>query len=347
MTAGRSEPLAALLRELVPSVAEGCALYARDACIAGVGMLEGRVRTAFPVPFEDGVAELVVWSDAPLVRLAASWARSVAAHAGTHLTHEVACLHARACEAERDRALTTIGHELRTPLQTLTTGIHLLLTRLRSTADEVPPSWLVARCEQLERSVARLVSLSDDLLEASRPQAHAESSPAERVDAGALVDEIVASTIDEATWADCEISVRRSGSLEGRWSRVQLERVLSNLLANARKYGAGRPILVEADGADEGVTIRVRDHGRGIPLHDVPRIFERFYRGENAPYAAGLGVGLWIVDGLVRSLGGTIACESVLGEGSTFTVFLPHAQGGALSASSPGPAASPFRDPAP
>jgi signal transduction histidine kinase len=98
---------------------------------------------------------------------------------------------------------------------------------------------------------------------------------------------------------------------------------VTNLLSNAAKYGAGRPIEIEVDGAEETARFSIRDHGIGIPAENQARIFERFERAVSDRHYGGLGLGLWIVRQIVDAFGGKIRVESKAGAGSTFTVLLP------------------------
>jgi len=128
---------------------------------------------------------------------------------------------------------------------------------------------------------------------------------------------------EAADWAGCPIEITTDGSLRGQWDRLHVETVVENLLTNAIKYGAGRPIAVTLEGTVHAVRIDVRDHGCGIAAHERERIFDRFFRGTAPGHHAGLGVGLWIVKKLVDAHGGTVRCESTEGEGATFSVLLP------------------------
>jgi signal transduction histidine kinase len=106
-------------------------------------------------------------------------------------------------------------------------------------------------------------------------------------------------------------------------------RVLANLIDNAVKYRSGGRVTVSAhvDGPDAGdvrdVLIRVADTGPGIAAHDLPRIWERLYRGDQSRAERGLGLGLSLVRAIVRAHGGTVDVASQPGRGSTFTVRLP------------------------
>jgi signal transduction histidine kinase len=102
-----------------------------------------------------------------------------------------------------------------------------------------------------------------------------------------------------------------------------VEQVLSNLLANAAKYGRGKPIEVILESDAASARLIVRDHGIGIAPADKERIFGRFERAVSARHYGGLGLGLYISRQLVDAHGGTMRVESELAKGATFTVELP------------------------
>ena len=124
------------------------------------------------------------------------------------------------------------------------------------------------------------------------------------------------------------VGVRVEGDpIVGRWDRMRIDQIVSNLLSNALKYGENNPIeiIVGSRRGPARARLVVRDHGLAdIAAADLPRIFERFERAAAAPSrAGGFGLGLWIVREVVDALGGTIAVESRLGSGSVFIVELP------------------------
>jgi signal transduction histidine kinase len=132
-----------------------------------------------------------------------------------------------------------------------------------------------------------------------------------------------------------EIQVHASeASLVGVWDPTRIERVLANLLSNAIKFSpSGGEILVSLARQGEAVrewavqewaVMQVRDHGVGVPMHDLPRVFEQFHRGHNVVgRVAGTGLGLAGVRQIVEQHGGTISVESQEGCGATFTLRLP------------------------
>src|SRR5690606_6924421 len=119
------------------------------------------------------------------------------------------------------------------------------------------------------------------------------------------------------------IEVDAPEELRGRFDRLRVEQVLTNLLTNALKYGLGKPVRVELEGTERRVRLRVIDQGVGIAERDQSRIFERFERAGGELPHGGLGLDLWIVQQLVTSMHGTIRVQSAPGKGSTFEVVLP------------------------
>ena len=109
----------------------------------------------------------------------------------------------------------------------------------------------------------------------------------------------------------------------GTWDGARLDQVVTNLLSNALKYGAGQPVEISVRGEATRAVLVVRDHGIGIPAEERTKIFGPFARAVPARHHAGLGLGLWITHQIVRASGGSITVDSRPEEGSTFTVELP------------------------
>ncbi|MDP2341046.1 MAG: ATP-binding protein [Deltaproteobacteria bacterium] len=222
----------------------------------------------------------------------------------------------------RDEFLSIASHELRTPLTPLRVTLEALQQRSHGPANDREPAMLDVALRQVER----LTRLVEELLETSR------------IDAGRLVLEPIEldlKVLVERVVARFQPVIARSGStidvqaepLVGRWDRARLEHVVLNLLSNATKFGAGKPIVVrvEAAGGVDAPSARlvVRDHGIGLDPARLERIFERFERAVSPMHYGGLGLGLYVCRRIVEAHGGTIAVESKLGEGATFTVILP------------------------
>jgi signal transduction histidine kinase len=184
-------------------------------------------------------------------------------------------------------------------------------------------SGLAERAEKAARASQRLGLLIDDLLDVSRISSGRLSLQREEVDLAALTREVTARMSEELARAGNEVRLFSDGPVTGQWDRLRLEQVLVNLLSNAAKYGAGRPVQVTVDVQGPVARLAVRDQGIGVAPEEQERIFERFERSASVQHFKGLGLGLWITRRIVEAHGGCIRLESKPGEGSTFTVELP------------------------
>jgi two-component system OmpR family sensor kinase len=149
-----------------------------------------------------------------------------------------------------------------------------------------------------------------------------------------LARELVRGVVDlmreSARQSGCVLSFDSPGALHGRWDRMRVEQVVTNLVANALKFGSHKPVEVEVMPQGAAARISVRDHGVGIEPQFQRRIFGRFERGVSARHFGGMGLGLWVAKQIVDAHGGTISVESTPGAGATFVVMLPLATPRAL-----------------
>lgn len=111
--------------------------------------------------------------------------------------------------------------------------------------------------------------------------------------------------------------------VEGNWDEFRIEQVVSNLLTNALRYGAKRPIEVRVYSQDGEARMEIRDQGIGISEENQKRIFQQFERVSAKTVVAGLGLGLFISEQIVAAHGGSITVESKINQGSLFRVCLP------------------------
>ncbi|MCY1018381.1 GAF domain-containing protein [Pyxidicoccus sp. MSG2] len=245
---------------------------------------------------------------------------SLAARAA--LAIEDARLYGAATQAvkARDELLSVAGHELKSPLNALQLQIHLLA---RMAKEAMAANGLAERAEKAARASQRLGLLIDDLMDVSRISSGRLNLQLEEVDLAALTRELVARMSEELARAGSEVRLSVDTAVTGRWDRLRLEQVLVNLLSNAAKYGAGRPVQVTVDLQGPVARLAVRDQGIGVAPEEQERIFERFERSASVQHFKGLGLGLWITRRIVEAHGGCIRLESQPGEGSTFTVELP------------------------
>ena len=220
----------------------------------------------------------------------------------------------------REDFLSVASHELRTPITTLSLRVEHALRQMARGAFDLPA--LETSLTSALRSSKRLTALADDLHDVSRIAAGRMRLAATEVDLVALVHEILQRHDDLRARAGCEIVLRTGApAVTGVWDRGRIEQVVTNLLTNALKYGAGRPVTVEI-GAGDPVFLSIADRGIGIHLEDQARIFERFERVASRSFG-GLGLGLWIVREIVAAHGGSVSVSSVPGAGATFTLLLP------------------------
>jgi PAS domain S-box-containing protein len=241
---------------------------------------------------------------------------------------------AEAANRAKDEFLAMLGHELRNPLSPILTALQLMKLR----GDE---SSLRERVV-IERQVAHLTRLVDDLLDVSRiargkVELKTEVIEVSEVVAGALE---VASPLLEQRTQTVAVTVPRSG-LPVNGDPARLMQIVSNLLTNASKYTpAGGHIAISAAEAQGQVVLRVRDNGLGIPPEVLPRVFDLFVQGGQTIERAegGLGLGLTIVRNLAERHGGSVAARSDgPGKGSEFEVRLPVAEKTTIGAT-PAPA---------
>ncbi|MFL5264572.1 MAG: ATP-binding protein [Anaeromyxobacteraceae bacterium] len=225
----------------------------------------------------------------------------------------------------RDDFLSIASHELKTPLAALM----LTVDALRRVAQKNPglPPRFATSLDGAFRQASRLAQLVNDLLDVSRLQAGRVELSLDDTDLLAVARDVVERLLPSSQRARCTVEVRAAGPVLGRWDRDRLERVATNLVSNAIKYGAGAAVVVEVAQRENAARLSVEDHGIGIAPEHQARIFERLERAPNAREFGGLGLGLWICREIVTLHGGTIQVESCLGEGARFVVDLPTAAG--------------------
>jgi signal transduction histidine kinase len=224
----------------------------------------------------------------------------------------------------RDEFLSIASHELRTPLTSLMLQNGLRARELaRGGAARFTPERLARMVDDDRRQYERLTRLVDDMLDIAR----INSGKLELVPARFDLVELAAETCEryrpELLAAGCLLALEAAGPVEGSWDRFRVEQVLTNLLTNAARYGAGRPVRVRVWEDGGRAHLEVRDQGIGIAPEHHARIFQRFERAISANEVSGLGLGLYIVKQIVERHAGQVRVESAPGQGAAFTVVLP------------------------
>ncbi|WP_257459330.1 sensor histidine kinase [Archangium lipolyticum] len=230
---------------------------------------------------------------------------------------------ARHAVAQRDEFFTVAAHELRTPTTSLKLNVQSLLRGARRGEAGTLPASLMSKLENVDRNAGRLNALVNELLDVTRIHAGRLRLDLEEVDLTALVQDVAARFELPATQSQSPILLHLPGPARGMWDRLRLEQVVTNLLSNALKYGAGKPVVVRVEADAERVRLVVRDEGIGIAPESLPRLFGRFERAVSDRHYGGLGLGLYITRQIIEALGGTVSVLSTPGAGATFTVELP------------------------
>ena len=222
----------------------------------------------------------------------------------------------------RDDFISIASHELKTPLTTLQLQVGAIQRGFERDATP-PPEKLVAKIGLVDRQVDRLGTLVNALLDVSRATAGRLQLTLEPVDVAQLIRDVVGRLQPDLTSARCPVTLELEPDVVGQLDRLRVDQIVTNFIANAIKYGAGRPIEIAAARRGGDVVISVTDHGIGLDEGDHARVFDRFARAVSAESFAGLGLGLWIVRVYVEAMGGTVRVQSQLGEGATFSAALP------------------------
>jgi two-component system sensor histidine kinase SenX3 len=231
----------------------------------------------------------------------------------------------RRIESVRRDFVANVSHELKTPIGAL----GLLAETMAATDDTAVVRQLADRVVRESDRLARIV---DDLLDLSTIEAQ-EAPTRGPMPVRLLLSESVDLVQAAAAAADVPLSLGpQPADIEIFCDPRQMRSALVNLLDNAIKYsGPEQPVEVGACVVDERVAFVVRDHGIGIPTRDLERIWERFYRVDRARSrdTGGTGLGLAIVRHVAQAHGGEVTVQSREGEGSTFTLYIPLANGSA------------------
>lgn len=222
----------------------------------------------------------------------------------------------------RDEFIIAAAHELRTPLTAMLLQLQRL-EKLSSGGAAATPGTIQHCATRSLASATRLAGLVDGLVDASQVPHGRLQLNFETFDLATSARAVIARFAGPAKRTGSELAVAIEDSLVGRWDRVRLEQVITNLLSNALKFGAGKPVQVTLERRPPGVYLEIRDHGPGIAPDIAGRIFERFARAGSVSHYAGLGLGLYVARAVIEAHGGSISFETGPNQGCRFMVRLP------------------------
>ncbi|MBV8758592.1 MAG: HAMP domain-containing histidine kinase [Deltaproteobacteria bacterium] len=219
----------------------------------------------------------------------------------------------------RDEVVSMASHELRSPIGALALVVEQVLRKAKNQAlDDI------ARLAEIgTRQVKRLTVLVGNLLDVSRLRAGRFEIDREKCDLAAIVRDAAGSLEDQARHGGgAGMVIEADTPIVGEWDAMRMDQVVVNLVTNSIKYGQGTPICVRLTRDGDSAVLVVEDCGPGIEPEHQQRIFEPFQRATDTAKAHSLGLGLYIVNEIVKAHGGTIDVESRPGF-TRFTVTLP------------------------
>ncbi len=222
----------------------------------------------------------------------------------------------------RDRFLSTVAHELKTPLTSIRGYTQLLKRYLaRETPDPVRSRRSV---NGLEIQVNRFIKLSDDLLDAARMNQHKLDLHVVNVDLSEIARTVCERVGEVESAEDSRIILDAPNELPGMWDEARIDQLIEILLSNALRYSVDCNVHFKVERDDHEVLLSISDHGIGIDADDMERIFEPFERGRVAAgMTTGSGLGLYRAQEIAQHHGGSMEIESRLNDGTTVTVRLP------------------------
>jgi PAS domain S-box-containing protein len=223
----------------------------------------------------------------------------------------------------RDDVLAIASHELREPLGALVLNLQVLERVLERDAANINLKEIQKSLRRAQGQAIRIGPLLDRLLDFSQMASGKLELDLAACDLGEIVKGIAERFSEEASGSGCDLRLTLSRGVTGRWDKLRLEQVATNIIANAIKFGAGHPVEIQLKTEGRKAVLVVQDRGIGVSPHDLDRIFGRFERTASSKRFSGLGLGLYIAREIIEAHGGTITAENRAHGGARFVVYLP------------------------
>ncbi|MGZ6523240.1 MAG: sensor histidine kinase, partial [Bacteroidia bacterium] len=212
------------------------------------------------------------------------------------------------------------SHEFRTPLATILSSLSLVSTYIEKDDTEKQ----IKHINRIKSSVTHLTDILNDVLSLSKLEEGGQVCSLEKVDVKKFFPQVI-KEVDGIIKEGQTIVFTHTGNAEALIDKKMIRHVLLNLLSNAIKFTSeGEKIEMFTSVSNNETEIIIKDKGIGISEEDQKHLFERFFRASNATNIQGTGLGLSIVSKYVEMHNGTIACESILDEGTKFIIKLPN-----------------------
>lgn len=224
----------------------------------------------------------------------------------------------------KDEFISIASHELRTPLTSIKLQTQMTKRKLEKGDDDaLDPARMKRFLDQVEKQTDRLTSLIENMLDISMISAGKLGIKKTKINFSLFLEGTVNSLSDLLAQAQCKTNFQIKPDLNINIDQFKMEQVIVNLMTNAMKYGKGKPISISLADSKREIILIIQDHGIGIAKENQERIFQRFERAISAKDISGMGLGLYICQQFVEAHGGSIRVESIVGQGSSFTVRLP------------------------
>lgn len=250
--------------------------------------------------------------------------QELARHASLAVDNAKLYLESKKAIQLRDDFISIASHELRTPI----TSLNLQLEVLTNIVEELPQDLESAKLMHkffgnTKLQLKRLTRLVEDMLDISRISTGKLSLNLKNVYLNQLVLDLLDRFRDQLASQKIETKLIHTGDITVICDPERMDQVITNFMTNAIRYGGKTPIHIFLEQDENFVTIKVKDHGRGISKDDQERIFKRFERAYTEEDVNGLGLGLYINQQIIEEHKGTLSLMSEPGKGSIFIVQIP------------------------